>query len=288
MHDQLPEDLLEAEVNAICKRYRATPEQARAALIEALAAAPGLAKAVQARKDVTRLRAYKDAVKAARKQVYYELRQYRRGADAGISSAAQLEAQVHAGAALAEVQPTVQALLQGHSSTAERDAAAFYRALFDLVEPPTTVLDVGCGVHPLTYPFGALPTSLYMALDRDAEAIRALEAFAALVEPARLVPVQADLTGFDWTQVQQHAHTFDLALMLKLVPVVRRQHRDQLAFLAQAPARQILVTGNVHSLTRREDIRAREDKALRAFISQAARQIVDRFETPGEFGYLLA
>ncbi len=288
----IPADLLAREVQTICQRYRADPETARTALVEAFAAQPGLIEAIQTRhpaEDVTRLRAYKDAVKAARKQVYYQLRRYRRedarGADQE-TLRAQLAAQIAAGAPHEAIEASCQKLLRTHISTAERDHAAFYKTLFGLIETPASILDVGCGLQALAYPFDTAGTTHYVAIDRDATAIGTLRVFARWVKPARLVAIKADLTHFRWEQIEA-PHRFDLALMLKLIPVVRRQDRAVLDLLANVPARRILITGNIEALARRERIRAREDKALRAFIAQSGRRVKSNFETTNEFGYIL-
>lgn len=284
-------EAVEREVAAICARYRADPAQARAALYGAISRQPGLVAAIEAGhalEDVTRLRAYKDAVKAARKAVYYQLRQYRRADESEIAAlAARLADLVARGAAHDDIDVARRALLAAHASTRERDQEAFFQALFSLVDSPASILDLGCGLQPLAFPFEK-HTTRYVAVDRDAPAIHTLEAFAPHVLPARLIPLQRDLASLDWAGlIAFGVERYDLALMLKLVPVVRRQQRDLLPVLAGAPVRRIVITGNVEALARREDIRWREDQALRAFIAMTGRVVVGQIDTPGEFGYVL-
>ena len=288
-------DAIEREVQAICKRYRVDADCARQALYAAFAARPELIEALRAAHptgEVARLGAYKAAIKAARKTIYYHLRQYRRqGRDAGDAQtalAARLAAQVAEGAPGEMIRETCRALLATHASTAERDQDAFFRALFDLVPPPESIIDIGCGLQPLAYPFAARGAPLYVAVDREPGAIAVLQAFAPSVAPARLVALRAELADLDWAATLAFGVAeFDLALMLKLVPVIRRQQRDLLPLLAAVPTRRILITGNVEALTRRERIRPREDRALRAFVALTGRRVVGELETPGEFGYVL-
>mgnify|MGYP005853066821 CR=1 FL=1 len=280
------------EVEAACRRYRVTAEQAHRAFHAAFAADPALIDAFRARhatEDVTRLRAYREAVKRARKDIYYQLRQYRREGDTPHEAlAARLAAQVQGSAPAEAIRETCRALLATHASTRERDHAPFYDALFALVPPPASVLDLGCGLQPLAYPFGVREGVCYVALDRDPSAIAVLRAFAPAALPARLVALQADLAALDWRDALAcGVARFDLALMLKLVPVVRRQQRDLLPFLADAPAHRLLITGNVESLTRHESIKGREDRALRDFIALSNRRVIGHFRAGGEFGYLL-
>jgi hypothetical protein len=286
-----PDDLLAQEAAAICKRYRVDADQARRALQAAFATRPALMEIIRARhpaKDVARLAAYKAAIKEARKQIYYHLRQYRRQAHTQAALADRLARQIQSNAPPGAIRETCAQLLQTHASTAERDQQAFYQALFGLVGRPHSVLDIGCGLQPLAHPFAQQDGGLYLAVDQDAGVISILQTFAPLAAPVRLVPLRAHLAAFDWEETLVYGvERFELALMLKLVPVLHRQSRDLLSFLARLPARRVLITGNVEALTRHERIRQREDKALREFAALSGRRIAGHFETLSEFGYML-
>lgn len=80
---------------------------------------------------------------------------------------------------------------------------------------------------------------------------------------------------------------FDLALMLKLIPVIERQNPALLERLAAIPARRLLVTGSREAMTRREDISRRELASLRRFVLLTGRRVVARFDLPNEFGFFL-
>ncbi|MBN1964467.1 MAG: hypothetical protein JW910_07460 [Anaerolineae bacterium] len=293
---RLPEDLVQREVAAICARYRITPEDARAILLETFAARPALVYEIAARhpaEDVTRLRAYKDALKAAKKQVYYALRQYHQDQDEEADRLARLAALIEAGADDAALRPALADLLRGHVSTRERAAhyVEFYAQWFDLLgAPPRTVLDVGCGLHPLSYPFGdaARCPDRYVALDRDAAAIETLQVYAAHVGPERLVAAVADVGEARWLEyLPPGTDRFDAALLLKLVPVLHRQQRELLPRLAALPARRLLVTASAQAMTRHEDITRREDRVLREFIAASGRPVLGELRLENEFGYLL-
>lgn len=275
----------------MCKRYKVTPEDARTALLDAFQAQPGLLEEINTRhpnEDVTRMRSYKNAVKAARKQIYYQLRQYKRETPENVDLTARLAGQIEAGAAPKEIDKTCQKLLKTHTSTAERDQKTFYDALLALVDTPVeTVIDAGSGLQPLAYPYREAGTNLYVAIDSDAEVIHTLTTFAQSLKATDFVAIQADLVTFSWAAVDFEPGDYDLALMLKLIPVVTRQNRDILEYLVEVPAKRILITGNLESLTRHESIRAREDKVLRAFIELSGRRITGELEVSGEFGYLL-
>lgn len=292
----LPDDILRKEVRGICKRYRIESEAVQEMLEANFARHPALLQKIAEQHpehDVTRLSDYKRVMKETKKQVYYRLRQYQRDREAQEQVRARLAALVAAGASPAEVKPVIQHLLQTHVSTQERAPVypAFYRRLFDLVGPPRTVLDLGCGLHPLSYPFHDPTTrpEVYVALDRAEESIQGVATLTPLVHPTRLIAACADLGEVSWTAYMEEAgaSAFDLAFLLKLVPVVHRLQPEAVEKLLAVPAQRLLVTASTEALTRRENIRRREDRILRTFIQQARRPVIADFEVGTEFGYLL-
>ncbi len=291
----IPEALLASEVRAICQRYRIDADEAREILDAHFAKHPGLAEEIAKRhpdEDVTRLRAYKRVLKDARKQIYYHLRRYQRDHEQRGHLAQQLERLVHAAAGPEQLAPVIARLLTTHVSTGERapHCEAFYRQLYDLIDPPRSILDVGCGLHPMSYPFhrAAVRPDVYLALDRSADAIHALRVFAPCAQPTRLIPVCADLAEVHWPDLLPVGLArFEVAFLLKLVPVVHRTHRDLLGRLVEVPARRIVVSASSEALTRREDIRRREERVLHAFIEMTGRPVTGTFEIGNEFGYVL-
>lgn len=290
--NNLPPTLLQVETEAICQRYRIDPAEARAILEQHFAARPKLLKKIAERypaEDVTRWGDYRKVMKAVKKQVYYHLRQYHQDAAKEADLKQQLATLVSAGTAQAEMEAVIVELLSTHVSTKERfpHYITFYDTLFDLIDPPRTILDLGCGLHPLSYPFQQTGTTTqrYIALDKDAEAIETLALYAPHVEPARLEPICVDLAAVRWRDYLEAPA--DLTVMLKLVPVVVRHHQDLLVHLAQVPSRWLLVTASAEAMTRKQSIRRREARVLREFIALTGREIVADFEAGSEFGYLL-
>ena len=233
---------------------------------------------------------YRRAVDTARSRVYHQLRRYVADRDQLNELAAALHSAV-ADRRAAEIEELRRAILVAHSSTREREPYydLFYRELFATVGPVRTVLDLGSGVHPLSFPFGsaATRTELYVAVDRDPAAAAAIRAFADHVRPCRLVVMQRDLSEAWWGDVARESPDFDLVLMLKVVPVLARQDRSALSGIVQARGRRWLVTGSAEALTRRASIRDREDASLRRFIATVGLPVISRLDLPNEIGYVL-
>lgn len=290
----VPAGLLEREAERICARYRVSAEQALDALRRAFAARPRLFRRICERhevEDVTRWREYRDVVKQCRKRVYYELRRYYAAPEAADDLAAALGRAAERGRTAADVEELRRALLEAHVSTRERapHVAEFHARVFELCGVPVSVLDLGCGMHPLSYPFatGGQGTRLYVAVDTDARAVRAVSAFGRLLAaPERLVAVQLSLGDPAWTTRLPGGGVFELAFMLKLVPVLSRLDSGAAAALGAVPAGRLLVTGSAESMTRRETIEARERRVLERFLRGAGRDVVAQLRVGNEFGYL--
>lgn len=296
--DQVLAHLSSALARTIVQRYRIEVDAAEALVREAWVGDEALRQ--QAAKDpdparLARTRAYKQAAERAKTKIYYHLRRYRRD-DAGLGDTAERLRELAAAGAGAADEPARaarDAVVAAHVSTRERldDLPAFWHALFALVPEPTSIVDLGCGVMPLLYPFEGpgRATARYLALDRDAVAVELVQAFAPLVGPERLEARRWALAD-GWGPVvgPEPDGTFALALALKLVPVVARQERERLATLAAVPAQHLLVTGAKQAMVKRRAIDRREERVLRAFADDHGLAIVGELDTPSELGLLLA
>lgn len=290
----IPAELLRAEAERIATRYRVGPDEALLALSEAFADEPELAARIRerhGREDVTRWRDYRRVVRQCRKELYYGLRRYYRRPKEADRLLAEWERATAQASDLGEVAELRDALLRAHTSTAERlpHAAEFHERLFELAGVPASVLDVGCGMHPLSYPFGGAGrgTALYAAVDRDARAIRAVRACAPLVRPTRLEAARVRLEEPGWPASLPWDGPFALCLMLKVVPVLSRLEREALDTMRSVPAKRVLVTGSTQAMTRREEIERRERAVLERFIAESGRPVLGELRAGTEFGYLL-
>jgi 16S rRNA (guanine(1405)-N(7))-methyltransferase len=165
-------------------------------------------------------------------------------------------------------------------------AEAFHRRLFELAGAPDGVLDLGCGMHPLSWPWAGEgePVRRYVAVDSDVRAMRAVDAFARFLEPGRLTALRGSLAGDSW---RTGGEEFSLALMLKVVPVLQRLDPQAAAALHAIPARCLCVTGNVEALTRRKRVETRERRVLDRYVEATGREVIGELRVGPEFGYVL-
>lgn len=276
-----------AVVTAATRQYRVDEPTATDWVRAVLAKDAAFRRAVEAASSgdqLLRTRAFKDAAAAAKKHVYYSLRKYR-PADAG--GALEALRALPPGGPAAEREAAARAVAEGHRSTAERlpSLADFYTSLFAAVGSPRSVLDVGCGVQPVLFPFDGAGACVerYLATDKDSQAVDAVDAYSRARGDGRLAAVRADLAG-GWPR---ECGEFDVALMLKLVGVVERQERELLGVLATAPARRWVVSGSRVAMAKNRDIEKRERAAVRRFVEQAGRRVTGEFTASEEFALVV-
>lgn len=216
-------------------------------------------------KQLKRKKIYKEFSKGLRKKVYYQLRQYWNEADLDSVSS--------------------------HVSTRERLGSLdkFNNVISKHSKGVKNVVDVGSGVYPLIFPFEDFKElKSYTCIEQDRKACQKVEQFKTLVHNVN-VDIFCESIGLrPWQQyLPRGIKRFDLALMLKLVPVVSRQDRKEIDFLAQIPASKIILTASRQSMTKKQDISHRERKKLVEFIEKINGEVVEEFETKDEIGFIL-
>lgn len=138
--------------------------------------------------------------------------------------------------------------LRAHASTRERLAAldAFYPPIWAVTAMPSSVLDLACGLNPLTLPWMGLPAdATYFASDVDRRPLRTVEAFLELVGQPHRVEVR-DLVA------DPPDDRADVALLFKLVTTLDRQDPDAAErLIAALHVRHVVVSFPVRSLAGR-------------------------------------
>jgi 16S rRNA (guanine(1405)-N(7))-methyltransferase len=148
-----------------------------------------------------------------------------------------------------EIRRACRGILGVHSSTRERlpILERFYGAIFQVTGQPGSLLDLGCGLHPLALPWMDLPAQArYIALDIDADRVRFLNRCLVLAGLEPLARCQDVLA-------QPPDDAVDVALLLKLGPTLERQEKGSTSrLLARLGARFVVVSFAVTSLSGRE------------------------------------
>ncbi len=166
--------------------------------------------------------------------------------------------------------------LRAHSSTRERLAALddFYPPIWAVTGTPRSVLDLACGLNPLTLPWMGLSAEVtYLATDVDRRPLRTVEAFFEIVGQPHRVEVR-DLVA------DPPDEGADVALLFKLVTTLDRQDPDASErLLAALRVRHAVVSFPVRSLAGRGKGMERTYRARLERLSAGSR-IRDVIEIP--------
>jgi 16S rRNA (guanine(1405)-N(7))-methyltransferase len=135
-------------------------------------------------------------------------------------------------------------ILPLHASTAERlrDLDGFYEPIFEVTGQPSKILDLACGLNPLTIPWMDLPPStFYVATDIDREMVKFLDRFLALA------PVHGEARVNDLV-AGPPGDEASVAFLFKTVPCLQHQVSDLLPILDEINADWLVVSFPTRSL----------------------------------------
>jgi 16S rRNA (guanine(1405)-N(7))-methyltransferase len=155
----------------------------------------------------------------------------------------------YTGGADAEIRVGCRHVMRLHHSTRERLPILdrFYADLWAVTGKPRSILDLGCGLNPLSLPWMGLEAGCrYIPLDIDRERIHFLNRYLILAGLSPLARCQDVL-------VRPPDDPVDVALLLKMSPTLERQEPGATARLLEAlPAAWAAVSFAVKSLGGRE------------------------------------
>ncbi|MBX3000817.1 MAG: hypothetical protein KF893_20010 [Caldilineaceae bacterium] len=243
--------------------------------------APDLIRAIAAA-EISKGRSRKDALKATKNQLHQSAAAYQTGRMAYDVWLLDLH-QSHKAPYAQEFRARLRAIMAHHASTAERLPILddFYSTVLADLPPLRSVLDVACGLNPLTLPWMGLPAdAVYYACDIYTDQIRFLNEFFPLAGIRGVAEVRNVLAHPPTQRV-------DLALVLKTIPCLEQVDRSAGARLLDAlNARYLLVSFPVRSLGGRAKGMAANYEAHFARLSAGRDWSIKRFEFDGELAFL--
>ncbi len=280
-------------VQQALKKYKIDEKRAYSITNETLLKSPKFLEFLNNKptfKQVLKSRVFEDLNRTARQRIYYALRQYNSDSATFKSSVESLKS-LSPETPYNEYESILKEIAQTHTSTAERlnHADEFYGQLLGFLEDTQTLLDVGCGMQPLLFPFqeGGKEIKTYVGAEKDKTCIEALTAFSEVYKPGLLHAIEWNI-AHNWKILEDRTgiRFYDAVLMLKLVPVIDRIDRTLLEILRFTPARKWIVSGSRESMTRQISIEKRERKIIRRFLEQSGKTIIGEFSTPDEFCFI--
>jgi hypothetical protein len=286
------EEVISTIVDKTLKKYKIDRDRAEQIVIDTMEKHPKFLRLLAGEtelKKIFRTRFYDEVNQRARKQIYYELRQYSKNLELQEELIESLKEEIsHPGKNGYHYQDIIRQLAGTHISTIERlnSLDYFYSRLFEYIGEPPTIVDVGCGLHPLLFPFREKGKNLrcYAALDKDKMSISALSVLAGIPGNNALLPLNWNIKE-EWETVIDciHEPQFHTAFLMKLIPVVFRNERSLIDILRRTPAETWVITGSKTSMTKHLDIERRERKIIYRFIEESGKKIKGEFSTEDEF-----
>lgn len=235
-------------------------------------------------KNYSRSKVYKEFLKKAKKEIYYNLRKYQR--DEKLED--KLLSELKEAKSRSQIVELLTSLVLEHASTKERlpNIDAFNKIYETISKDTVTVADIGGGLYPIIFPYEMFPIlKEFVWIDKDTSSFEGLTYLPQIRTDINFVFVNKALDEELLAEISRN--DFDLVLMLKLVPLLHRQNREIFYKLPNTKGDRILITGNTNSLAKNKAIKHREQKIIREFINLTGREVLKEFETPSEFGYLL-
>lgn len=190
----------------------------------------------------------KEAVKSARKKLHGVVAPYL--GDPDYTQAKQeLDAAFQTGEK-SVIQAACARIMQTHDTTRERLEIVdhFYSRIFEITDTPQTILDVACGLNPLTLAWLTIPVTFY-AYDIHQQRVDFLNHFFGLTAGSHQAMVQDIL-------VNPPQESGDVALLLKeLHRFERRQRGISLPLIEALKVKWVVVSLPVRNLSGRHDLK---------------------------------
>jgi len=202
-----------------------------------------------AEREMDKHNSLKAATKATKRKLHQSYGAFEQDSDYEVAYA-RLEA-AYATGPEAEIQAACWHVLGLHSSTRERRPLLdrFYLDIWAVTGRPASILDLGCGLNPLSLPWMDLSSERslkYVALDIDENRIVFLNRYLTLAGLEPLARCQDIL-------IQTPQDQADVALLLKMSPSLERQEQGTtLRLIERLQAPNIVVSYAIKSLGGRE------------------------------------
>ncbi len=210
------------------------------------------------------------AIKAAKKKLHRVVAPYL--GDPDYDSAIQTLETAFETQAPGSIQKVCTDLMAEHASTKERLLLLdrFYSQIFQLTGTPKVVLDIACGLNPLSFPWMGLPTStLYYAYEIHRTRANFLNQYFSLQGLKPLAKAQDVLVQFP-------EESADIAFILKEVPRFEsRQHGCSLPLMDALQVRYLVISMATKNLTGRWDLKQRNRQLLYTLVQDRSWEITE-------------
>jgi len=201
-------------------------------------------------KQLTKSKNINKGIKAVRKKLHRVAALYL--GDPDYDKAHQLLARAFTNGDPDQIKEACINIMKYHSSTRERLPLLeyFYEKIFDITGVPSSIIDVACGLNPLSFPWMKLPTSVnYYVYEIHEERIEFLRRYFTLLGVKPLVRLQDVLVTYPREKA-------DIAFLLKMIHCFeRREQGCTLPLLEALKVDRLIVSFPTKNLPGTQDLR---------------------------------
>ena len=286
------ERMIKEETPKIIKQYKISENEAKIKIEEQIETDAMLFKhfnGFSSFKSLKKNSFYKKLIKRIKKDIYYSLRTFKtldKESDESLAGQLKEADQSKGKEGVAKVKTRI---LKWHKSTSERIEHMEFvnRKLTAYIKDAKNILDVGSGVYPVSFLFDeAKQLKEYYCIEKDNESREILETFFMLEDKVKAKIIDPEKKNFDWVKILKNKR-YDLVFMFKLVPLLLRYQSKALDYLKEINAKKIIISASTESLTKRKNIKRKQNKILKKFIKNSKRKVIDSFEVENEIFYVI-
>jgi len=296
----IPEKIVKESVEKIVKRYKVSPEQAEEFFLdEAFKNKVFMEKALEfsEKKNFSKWSEYRKVMKKTKKNIYYNLRQYKHESVQEIK-----EKFDELKKALKKEKPEKtldlhKHLLKMHISSKERIEfyPEFYKKIFEVTGKPDSLLDVSTGFNYFSLIFSGLKKLDFVGTEYKKEFVEQMNEYFKLTENSGIKGkgFLLDLKNTDFDTRNElldlnNGKNFDVVFLLKLIPVIEREKRGLTENLLDLiPAKWIVLSCSKESMTKKEKISFRETGTIKKFIKENSLYLSAQIDFPNEIVFVV-
>jgi 16S rRNA (guanine(1405)-N(7))-methyltransferase len=298
----IPEKLVQDSVEKIVKRYKISEEQAESFFLEEAFKNKKFIENVMEfyeKKNFRKWKEYRKIMKKTKKIIYYYLRQYKQESPEKVQEKfEELKEKLKKEKKLEKTISLHKELLKMHISSKERVDfyEKFYEKIFAVTGKPESVLDVSCGFNYFSVPLMKLKKVFYIGTEHKKEYVERIHEYFSLIEKYSEIKGKGfllDLKERDFETRNElmelnKEKEFDLAFLLKLVPVMEREKKDSMENLMDSiPAKWFVLSCSKESMTKKENILFRETSLMNKFIKDNSLYLSAKIEFANEIVFIV-
>ena len=137
-------------------------------------------------------------------------------------------------------------ILQTHRSTAERISIyeKLYLELFNITTNPSSILDLGCGMNPLSFVFMNLESVRYHAADISKPDLELIQSFFDSNDLIDGTTEMINLFDIKSKKIFEDMDKFDVCFLFKVLEIVEqsKSHKISENIIRQVPAKRVIVS----------------------------------------------